>query len=143
MFEKVSPKNKKCERKCKKVLDFESSLLKYKKFFKLGARKFHFLKYKKFFQSRFFLIIRAQKFLSWNMKKIWDKKVPYPKYKKFFNIGARKFHFLKCKKFFRVKVFSLNTNPTKWSNTNYSSATATATANGSFDSVWPFCGVGT
>ena len=44
MFEKLSPKTKKCERKCQTFLDFESSLLKYKKFFKLGTRKFNFLK---------------------------------------------------------------------------------------------------
>ena len=34
-----------------------SSLLKYKKFFKLEARKFHFPKYKKHFKSCFFFFI--------------------------------------------------------------------------------------
>ena len=33
--------------KYKEVLDFASSLLKYQKFIKLGAQKFHFLKYMK------------------------------------------------------------------------------------------------
>ena len=41
---------------------FASSLLNYKKFFKLGARKFHFPKYKTFFQSEFFFIFPAWKF---------------------------------------------------------------------------------
>ena len=40
-----------------------SSLLKYKKLFKLGARKFHFLKYKKFFQSEFFSFFELGKIL--------------------------------------------------------------------------------
>ena len=33
---------------------FASSLLKYKKIFKLGSRKFHITKYKKHFKSRVF-----------------------------------------------------------------------------------------
>ena len=43
--------------------DFGSSLKKYKKFFRLRDRKFHFPKYKKFFQSGFF-IFRARKVTS-------------------------------------------------------------------------------
>ena len=39
------------------------SMLKYKKFFKLGARKFHFLKYKKLFESGFFLLFEHGKLL--------------------------------------------------------------------------------
>ena len=46
-------------------------LLKYKNFFKLAARKFHFRKYKKFLQSMFFFIFRARKNPSWNIRKIW------------------------------------------------------------------------
>ena len=48
--------------------------MKYKKFLKLGARKFHFLKYK----ENFF----------------------YRKYKKVFNLGTRNLQFLKYKKKF-------------------------------------------
>ena len=45
-------------------------LLKYKKFFKLGARKFHFQKYHQFFQSRFFPFLKLGKFCFWKDKKI-------------------------------------------------------------------------
>ena len=37
---------------------FVSSLLKYKWFFKLAERKFHFPKYKKLFKSEFFLLFK-------------------------------------------------------------------------------------
>ena len=49
--------------------------LNYKKFFKPGARKFHFSKYKKLFMSGFFFTFRARKVTSWNIK---YKKVPFP-----------------------------------------------------------------
>ena len=69
-----------------------SSFLKYKKFFKLGARNFDFPKYKKFFQSVFF-------FLHFSSTESY-----FLKYKKFFRASVswniRKFHFLKYKDFF-------------------------------------------
>ena len=49
------------------------SMLKYKKFFKLGARKFCFPKYKKLFKSDFFCFSSSKScFLKY-------KKVPFPK----------------------------------------------------------------
>ena len=49
------------------------SMLKYKNFFKLESRKFHFPKYKKIFKSRFFYFSSSE---SYFMK---YKKVPFPK----------------------------------------------------------------
>ena len=50
----------------RKFLFFQEKyfLRKYKNFFNLGARKFHFLKYKKFFQSEFFLLFELRKLFS-------------------------------------------------------------------------------
>ena len=54
-YKKVTGNNKFCQSiyfvPCS---DFGSSFLKYKKFLRLGARKFRFLKYKKFYQIVFF-----------------------------------------------------------------------------------------
>ena len=63
-----------------------SSLLKYKKFFKLGARKLCFLKYNTFFHSTFFYFSNLESY--------------FQKYK------ATKFHFQKYKKVLFLFPFS-------------------------------------
>ena len=87
-------------------LGFSSSLLKSKKFFKLGGRNFHLLKNKKFCQREFFAFLELGKLLpeiwkvSWNIRKFHFLKYkefflgfPFPKYQKMFlNIRTRKFH---------------------------------------------------
>ena len=67
---------------------FASSLLKYKKFFKLEPWKFHFLNYMKFFQSGFFCFLSMES-----------------SFLKFFNPGAKKFHFLKYEEFCWCRFF--------------------------------------
>ena len=96
--------------------DFAGSLLKYKKLFKLGVRKFHFSKYKKLFKTGVsFYFLRSKSYFP----KLW--KVPFPKiagiflrfpfsrniWKAFFwkdirnflNLRSEKFIFPECNKF--------------------------------------------
>ena len=102
-------------------------LLKCKKFFKLGARKFSFLNYKKLFGVFFFPVFWARKVTSWNIKSFLGflflkyEKVPFRcfrflkykesfflrKYKIFLNIRARKSHFPKIQEGFFMVVFFL------------------------------------
>ena len=77
----------------------ESSLLKYKKKIKLGAREFHFLKYRNFsrafFFFFFFIIFEAWKVLSWNFLFLGlESSISHNMRKAF----SKKFHFLKYKK---------------------------------------------
>ena len=111
------------------ISGFESSLLKYKKFYKLKARKFDFQKYKTSFQKGFFLFFRLGKFRFRKYKGFFSGYIRCMKYKKnfllrkynkFLHDRARKFHlqyknflyfsssesyFVKFKKFFRVSVY--------------------------------------
>ena len=79
---------------------FVSSFLKYKKFFKLGARKFHFPKYKEHLRAGFFT------FQAWKITSRNIRKFHFLKYKEFF-WGFRflkyknRFLLRKYKKFFR------------------------------------------
>ena len=59
-----------------------SGYLKYRKFFKLGARKVHFLKYKKFSQSGFFYFSSSENSLL-KCKKFF-RGFHFPKYQKRF-----------------------------------------------------------
>ena len=86
-------------------------LLKYNNFFKLGVRKFYFLKYKKLVRVSFSQNIRKSCFLKYkeffpgfHCPK-YKKSFLLRKYKKFLNIRARMFHFLKYKKIFRDGFF--------------------------------------
>ena len=68
-------------------LGFGSSFLKYKKFFKLGARKFFFSKYKKPFKSGFFSFFELGELLPEMEEKFarnekWARKLHSQKYKK-------------------------------------------------------------
>ena len=49
-------------------LGLRKFILKFKKFFKLGARKFNSLKHTKLFKSRFFFIFRAREVTFWKMR---------------------------------------------------------------------------
>ena len=77
---------------------FANSLLKYKKFFRLGARKIHFTKYEKLFKSKLFLFFGLGSSLL--------------KYNKFFRVSVsrntRKCRFLKYTEFFRGFRFPIN-----------------------------------
>ena len=74
------------------VSDIASSLRKYKKFFKLGARKSHFSQYKKLFQNEFFL--RAWKLTSLKIR------LENP-----ISENIKKFHFAKYKKMHQLAIF--------------------------------------
>ena len=95
---------------------FASFLLEYKKFFKLEARMFHFSKYNKYFRSGFFYFSSSASSISRNIRSLF-KKLHLPKYKKnfllrkknnFLNFRARRFHFLKHKKFFLENFFRVD-----------------------------------
>ena len=74
----------------------KSYFLKPKEFF----RGFRFLKYKKFSQSGYFLFLElGPKSAGLHFGK-YNKRFLLRKYKNFFNIRARKVHFLKYKEFF-------------------------------------------
>ena len=92
--------------KYKKVSGFASSLLKYYKFFKLGAQKYHVPKYQEvpfqFSGANFFyfkIVLKSAGFHFW-------------KYKICFFFREKRgihFHFQKCKEFFGgVNFFGLN-----------------------------------
>ena len=71
-------------KKCRRFFYFSvvtSSLLKYKKFFKHGARKFHFLKYKKLFT------FEAWKVTSWNIRNFFGASLSWNK-KNFFGVSV-------------------------------------------------------
>ena len=87
---------------------FVSSFLKYKKFFKLGTRKFHIPKFEKLFKSGFYIsclesyFLKCKKFfrvsVSWNIRKFhfcgfcfpkYQKSFLWRKYKKFLNIRQK------------------------------------------------------
>ena len=106
-----------------------SSFLKYKKFFKLGARNFDFPKYKKFLQSVFFFIFRARKVTSWNIRsflglpfpEIWESSISWNKMIFFFFFlgGGRRvdsrnpkhkktFPLIKYRKFFNIRTRKFN-----------------------------------
>ena len=61
-------------------LDIASSLLKYKKFFKLGARKFHLWKCDKLFKSGFFLLFELEKLLLEKEEKYKARKLHFGRY---------------------------------------------------------------
>ena len=74
-YKNVTRDNKFCQsRFFVPISDFGSFLLKYKKFFRLEARKFHFPENKKFFQSGFFYFLSLESC--------------FLRYKKFFRVSA-------------------------------------------------------
>ena len=89
---------------------FANSLLKYKKFFKLGARKFHFPKYKTFFQSGFFKIFLSSKLLpeiwevSWNIRNFFGVSVSPNIRKAFFWENIKNFLILELESFISWNV---------------------------------------
>ena len=75
---------------------FWKFLLKYKKVFKLGSRKFHFLKYKELFKSFFFIFLSSESYFL-KFFSLVIRKFRFPKYKKL--------QFLKYKEFFSGWIF--------------------------------------
>ena len=89
------------------ISGFESSLLKYKKFYKLKARKFDFQKYKTSFQKGFFLFFRLENFLLSKYKKFLHDRARkfHLQYKNFLYFSSSESYFVKFKKFLRVSVY--------------------------------------
>ena len=89
---------------------FASSLLKYKKFFKLGARKSYFPKYKTFFQSGFLKIFLSSKLLleiqevSWNIRNFFGVSVSPNIRKAFFSENIKNFLILELESFISRNV---------------------------------------
>ena len=119
---------------------FESSLLKYKKFYKLKARKFDFQKYKTSFWKGFFYFSDSESSVSGNIRKFrflkykgyfsgfffgiflrcmkYKKNFLLRKYKKFLHDRARKFH-LQYKNFLHFYIFQVR-KVTSWNLKSFS-----------------------